>query len=227
MKKTFTLIELLVVIAIIAILAAMLLPALAKAREKAEQISCVSNMKQVGLGMAMYCNDNKQCFPAKPWGGSGTGKYKIAWGWIGHDPGETGSISARFPVEDGAMFSYVGDAKIFICPADTIECPAYSISETLCTTGIMKTTAIKKTSSVPAFLEELHTSFSSRDAYFDINNSLLTPTVSLSEKLYFNHAGMINLVYVDGHAESTKKPAREIIKDCVTYKDGLSITVSD
>ena len=58
--KSFTLIELLVVIAIIAILAAMLLPALAKARAKARAITCVGNLKQVGLAHAMYADDNNQ-----------------------------------------------------------------------------------------------------------------------------------------------------------------------
>src|ERR1700678_313395 len=68
-RKGFTLIELLVVIAIIAILAAILFPVFAQAREKARTISCLSNTKQIGLASMMYVQDYDEMFYSQPWPG--------------------------------------------------------------------------------------------------------------------------------------------------------------
>jgi prepilin-type N-terminal cleavage/methylation domain-containing protein/prepilin-type processing-associated H-X9-DG protein len=78
-KRAFTLIELLVVIAIIAILAAILFPVFAQAREKARSISCLSNIRQIGMGIAMYVQDYDEVYPMSETGGGSSGIPQVAW----------------------------------------------------------------------------------------------------------------------------------------------------
>ncbi|MGH7977642.1 MAG: DUF1559 domain-containing protein [Limisphaerales bacterium] len=98
----FTLIELLVVIAIIAILAAMLLPALASAKQRAWTTSCTSNLHQIGLGMRMFADDNNEYYPE-----SGATIY-----WNATDP-TTGKQSWMQQI-----FSYVGNTNVYDCPGN-------------------------------------------------------------------------------------------------------------
>jgi len=115
MKRAFTLIELLVVIAIIAILAAMLLPALSRAKQAAWRAVDLNNLKQLGMAVQLVAGDNQDVMPWPNWRSGEVDLHQQGWLYA-IDPNATGS--AQYKVQTGSFWPVLTTGKLFFCPSD-------------------------------------------------------------------------------------------------------------
>jgi prepilin-type N-terminal cleavage/methylation domain-containing protein/prepilin-type processing-associated H-X9-DG protein len=224
-RGAFTLIELLVVIAIIAILAGMLLPGLAKAKQKAQGILCMSNGKQMGLAYTLFCGDNQDVLPGNLDGGTGAGQTNVTWcvGWLDnttYTPDNTNTIYLM----NSQLGKYAGSVGVYKCPADrslnrgktgiprvrSISMNGYlgerGAPYSAGYTQFKKLADIQKASGTWVFLDEREDGIN--DGWFAVNMDGYDPirptayTIVDFPASYHNGAG--GLSFVDGHSEIRK-----------------------
>ena len=169
----FTLIELLVVIAIIALLAAILFPVFARARENARKSACLNNMKQIGVGIMQYKQDFDETFPQMFWDGS-------TW-----QPAAEGYWG-------GEIMPYVKSRQIFICP---------STRDTTCSYIYNAYLNRRADADLPKPAEVVVTGDSTGAGWWALDGSTMVPHASASCRIKDRHLEGANFTYGDGHAK--------------------------
>ena len=184
MKRTFTLIELLVVIAIIAILAAMLLPALATSQEKGRAANCLNNLRQLGIASKMYANDTKYLCPNK----------NDSHSWL------------KILANDGM------DKKIFACDSDDEDKKeddiTYSYGRAVHLFGPYtaddKTYKARKEASFKTPAGTVNACDGSTYSFDVLNNGSLETEANLKKLVNLCHQNQVNILFLDGHTEATR-----------------------
>jgi prepilin-type N-terminal cleavage/methylation domain-containing protein/prepilin-type processing-associated H-X9-DG protein len=217
-KRTgFTLIELLVVIAIIAILAAILFPVFARARENARRASCQSNLKQIALGFAQYTQDYDEKYPLVAWY---TTTYS-ATPWVAQtDPSMPGS---KFYVGTGAtggqgnwvswmdiIYPYIKSTQIFVCPSainnPAIE-PSYGYNRNISGGPLGKDPLSLSTVDRPSetvLILDYNTRYGTYANAGEYCGAFLNPASSWYNIIYPHLEGG-NIAYADGHVKWNKR----------------------
>ena len=192
--KRFTLIELLVVIAIIAILAAMLLPALSKARDKAMEIACVNNTKQLNVAFSLYTNDSKNKYPrvCHVFNPSGNGGSNSS-GWVYWKQFTFYNNPSSVVFENSLIYNYLLETSVFECPSnDTNAQVTYSANTD---SSWASAASAKRPGEIPLILEEgcsNQTAFTDDGAFYVENY----PNANFLRDI---HNGRSVFGYMDGH----------------------------
>jgi len=205
-RRGFTLIELLVVIAVIAILAAILFPVFAQARESARKIGCLSNMKQLGTAVTLYTQDYDEQLPNAIHGFPGV---NLTGGWIYYSAFPANETPRSFDVKQGSIFTYVKNDQVFACPADTQGRAAgnsYAVNSCAFTMNIPLATgkslaAFGDTASWALMTEEAIGIGDETGAFLRLNS---TDDGFLNYGMNFlstRHQEGSNFTFVDGHAK--------------------------
>jgi len=201
----FTLIELLVVIAIIAILAAMIFPVFAGAREAARRTTCSSNMRQVGMAVTAYATDNDESLPCTYDRAIGDGVPTGPGGWMHWTVASDGK-STLYEPDKGSLFPYVKNTAIFRCPTDpSRHANSLAINSRLSSpTGVkgyfagLSLAALPEPASTFMFVEEFQDQCKATDdAYYNVDFNGLSS----------RHQGGLNFLFCDGHVKYLRTSA--------------------